>query len=134
MENNGMSALPRSYMRQRSARVKFQGALLAIVQLHNGSHLRAPVHQLSANGGLLHVLDPLAEQVEVALHVGSITVRSRAEMLDPMWATRGYLQPFRFTEMPSKQQAQLKQDLESLLRKGRGRRNVGLQWNLVPRS
>lgn len=133
MQKNDSCALPRSYMRQRSARVKFQGCLLALVQLENGSHLRVPVHQLSANGGLLSVSDPLSdrEPVEVALHIGSTTLRTKAEMLDPMWATNGYLQPFRFSGLPSKQQAQLKQDLESLLKKGRGRRAIGLQWNLA---
>jgi hypothetical protein len=136
MEKKNLSALPRSYMRQRSARVKFLGSLLALVQLDNGSHLRVPVHQLSANGGLLNMADPLGESVhvEVALHVGSTTVRSQAEMLYPMWATRGCLQPFRFTGLPTKQQARLQQDLESLLKKGRGRRAVGLQWNLAAPS
>lgn len=133
MQKTELSALPHSYMRQRSARVKFQGSLLALVQLANGSHLRVPVHQLSANGGLLNMADPLGEsaRVEVALHVGSTTLRSQAEMLGPMWATRGCLQPFRFTGLAAKQQAQLKNDLESLLKRGRGRRALGLQWNLT---
>jgi hypothetical protein len=133
MEKNGLSALPHSYMRQRSARVRFQGSLLALLQLDNGSHLRVPVHQLSANGGLLHMTDPLIEsvRVEVALHVGSTTLRSQVEMLYPMWATRGCLQPFRFTGLPTNQQAQLKQDLESLLKKARGRRAIGLQWDIA---
>ncbi len=123
---------PHSFLRQRSARVKFQGSLLAIVRLQNGSHVRVPVHQLSANGGLLNLADPLADRtrVEVAVHVGSSTIRSQAEMLDAMWATRGCLQPFRFTDISGQQQEQLKQNLEGLLKKGRGRRTVGLQWNL----
>ncbi len=132
MERN--DSLPRSYMRQRSARVKFRGSLLALVQLENGSHMQVPVHQLSANGGLLNLTEPLPGRgrIEVALHVGTTTLRTQAEMLDPMWATRGYMQPFRFTGLPVKQQAQLKQDLETLLKKGRGRRAIGLQWNLAP--
>jgi hypothetical protein len=133
MQTKSLSALPRSYMRQRSARVKFQGSLLALVQLENGSHLRVPVHQLSANGGLLKVANPLmeSEKVEVALHLGSTTLRSEAEMLGPMWATHGYFQPFRFTGMPTTKQVELKQNLESLLKMGRGRRAIGLQWTLA---
>jgi hypothetical protein len=127
------SPFPHSYMRQRSARVKFQGSLLALVQLENGNHLRVPVHQLSANGGLLKVVDPLleSEKVHVALHLGSTTLRSEAEMLGPMWATRGYFQPFRFTGLAIGKQAELKQNLETLLKMGRGRRAIGLQWTLA---
>jgi len=133
MQQNDFSALPHSFMRQRSARVKFQGSMLALVQLENGSHLRVPVHQLSANGGLLRIADPLSEKekVQVALHVGSTTLRSEAEILSAMWATRGYLQPFRFTGLPTHKQAELRQTLESLLKKGRGRRAIGLQWTLA---
>jgi hypothetical protein len=132
MQIQPSSVLSPSYMRKRSARVKFQGSLLALVQLENGSHLRVPVHQLSANGGLLKMTDPLIEsvKVQVALHVGSTTLRSEAEMLGPMWATHGYFQPFRFTGLPNTKQAELKQNLESLLKMGRGRRALGLQWTL----
>lgn len=121
-----------SYMRQRAARVKFGGSVLAIVKLEDGTHLRVPVHQLSANGCLLNLAEPLKENlsVDVALRVGSATLRSGAEALGPMWATRGYLQPFRFTNLASDQQGLLKQQLQSLLSKNRGRRAVGLQWNL----
>ena len=136
MEMTRASALPQSYLRQRSARVKFQGSLLALVQLENGSHLRVPVHQLSANGGLLKMAEPLttSEKVQVALHVGSTTLRSEAEMLGPMWATHGYFQPFRFTGLAGKKQVELKQNLESFLRMGRGRRAIGLQWTLAGAS
>ncbi|HVO64688.1 MAG TPA: hypothetical protein VMT53_27450 [Terriglobales bacterium] len=133
MQKIDVAALPHSYMRRRSARVKFQGSLLALVQLDNGSHLRVPVHQLSSNGGLLKIADPLgeSEKVEVALHVGSTTLRGEAEMLEPMWATTGYLQPFRFTDLPAKKQTELKQNLECLLKAGRGRRAIGLHWTLA---
>ena len=133
MEMMRASALPHSYLRQRSARVKFQGSLLALLELENGSHVRVPVHQLSANGGLLKLAEPLteSEKVQVALHVGSTTLRSEAEMLGPMWATRGYFQPFRFTGLAGKKQVELKQNLESLLKRGRGRRVIGLQWTLA---
>lgn len=133
MEMMRASALPHSYLRQRSARVKFQGSLLALLELENGSHVRVPVHQLSANGGLLKLAEPLteSEKVQVALHVGSTTLRSEAEMLGPMWATHGYFQPFRFTGLAGKKQVELKQNLESLLKRGRGRRVIGLQWTLA---
>ena len=133
MQNNGIAALPHSYLRQRTARVKFQGSLLALIQLDNGSALRVPVHQLSANGGLLHMPDPIAERlkVHVALHVGSTTLRSQAEMLKAMWATRGCLQPFRFTDLGVNKRTELKENLEILLKKGRGRRALKLQWSLA---
>ncbi len=133
MPTNDFSALPQSFMRKRSARVKFQGSLLALLQLDDGTHLRVAIHQLSANGGLLQVADPLTEKekVQVALHVGSTTLRSEAEMLGAMWATRGYLQPFRFTGLAPTKQSELKQNLEFLLKSGRGRRAIGVHWSLA---
>ena len=56
------STLPHPYLRRRSAGVEFQGPFLALVQLHNKSHLRVSVDQLSANGGLLSITNPLTER------------------------------------------------------------------------
>ncbi|MBV8892753.1 MAG: hypothetical protein JO266_12425 [Acidobacteria bacterium] len=76
--------------------------------------------------------DPLHARTPVIIvfHIGSSTLRSQAEMLDPVWATRGYLQPFRFTALAGQQEQQLKQELESPLRSARRRRSLSLQWEL----
>lgn len=103
--------------RSRANRVKLLGTVLALVQLKNGHRVRAKLHQLSPDGGVLHIPEPLDEavDVEVLFHVGSTTVRNRAEMLGPMWATKGCLQAFRFTDLSDHDRTQLQNDLAGFL-------------------
>lgn len=105
---------------QRSTRVKLGGSILALVLLENGRQIRARLSQLSVNGGLLSMENPLDEgiQVTVLFHVGTTSVRCRAGMLFPMWATQGCLQPFRFLELSEEYRAGLSRELESLVRAG----------------
>lgn len=72
---------------------------------------------LSITGGLLNVASPLDEgiKVELIFHVGESTVRSKARMLFPMWATQGYLQPFEFSGLNEKERRSLGIDLQRLL-------------------
>jgi hypothetical protein len=87
----------------RPFRVKLRGSVLLLVQLPNGRHLRAALHQLSITGGVIHLEKPLDENipVEIIFHIEKATIRGTAQMLFPMWATQGWMQPFRFTELPS---------------------------------
>ncbi len=48
-------------------------------------------------------------------HVGGSTIRSKAAMLFPMWATQGCLQPFEFTDLGEDDRLKLKADLERFL-------------------
>lgn len=50
----------------------------------------------------MNVEKPLDEklQVELIFQLGEATIREKAEMMFPMWATQGWLQPFRFIEVP----------------------------------
>ena len=65
----------------------------------------------------MHLDNPLDEgiKVEVIFHVGNSTVRSKARMLFPMWATQGYLQPFEFTDLDDEDRCNLQVDLQRLL-------------------
>jgi hypothetical protein len=101
----------------RAPRVKLAGTVLSLVRLENGRQTRGKLHQLSITGGLLHLETPLDEgiKVEVIFHVGSSTVRSKARMLFPMWATQGYLQPFEFAELDEEDRCNLRVDLQRLL-------------------
>ncbi len=54
-------------------------------------------------------------KVEVIFHVGESTVRSKARMLFPMWATQGYLQPFEFAGLDEEDRCNLQVDLQRLL-------------------
>jgi hypothetical protein len=112
-----MSSAASLQRENRGARVKLGGTVLAIVQLQNRRQIRSKLHQLSVNGGLLHLEQPLAEgiRVELLFHVGNTTVRNQVEMLFPMWATRGCLQPFRFKDMNDALRGQLEAELKALL-------------------
>jgi len=104
----------------RGSRVKLGGSVLALVLLENGRQIRGRMSQLSVNGGLVSLERPLDEaiQVTVLFHVGGTSIRCRARMLFPMWATQGCLQPFRFVELPEADRASLNRELESLVRAG----------------
>jgi hypothetical protein len=102
---------------KRSSRVKLGGSILAVVLLENGRQVRARMHQLSGNGGLLHLDEPLDESIRVELifHVCETSFRTPAEMLFPMWATKGCLQPFRFVELSELERDQLSKELDTML-------------------
>jgi hypothetical protein len=109
-----MSADP---SQRRAVRVKLRGSVLVLVRLPNRRQLRAALHQLSTTGGLIHLEKPLDEKIEVELifHLDGATIRGQAQMLFPMWATQGWLQPFRFTELSEASQESLGTSLESFL-------------------
>src|ERR1700676_1654872 len=103
----------------RSLRVKVGGSILVLVLLENGRQIRGRVNQLSVNGGLLSLEHPLDEAIRgtVVFHLG-FSVRCRAQMLFPMWATQGCLQPFRFLDLSEASRAGLNRELENLVRAG----------------
>ena len=113
-----MAQAPQSQREKRGARVKLGGSVLALLQLQNRRQIRGRLNQLSCNGGLLQLDQPLDEGIviEVLFHVGSTTVRSKAQMLFPMWATKGCLQPFRVKDIPDDIRTSLEQDLIALLK------------------
>ena len=102
---------------RRAPRVKLAGTVLALLRLENGRQVRARLHQLSTTGGLLHLEKALDEgiKVEVMFHIGTCTVRSKAVVLFPMWATQGCMQPFEFAELGDQERCQLELDLQKFL-------------------
>jgi hypothetical protein len=109
---------PKSHLHEdrESPRVKLGGSVLAVVLLENGRQVRAKLHQLSGSGGVMHLEKPLDEGiiVEAIFHVDSV-YRLKCELLFPMWATNGYLQPFRFHELPEADAQRLQTTLQKLL-------------------
>jgi hemerythrin superfamily protein len=105
---------------QRSSRVKLGGSVLALVLLENGRQIRARMNQLSVNGGLLSLERPLDEGIKVTalFHVGATSIRTRAESLFPMWATKGCFQPIRFLDLPEQDRISLAKELEAMVRAG----------------
>src|ERR1700691_3037871 len=98
---------------QRGARVKLGGSILALVLLENGRQIRGRMNQLSVNGGLVSLENPLDESIRVTVlfHLGSTSIRCRAQVLFPMWPTQGCLQPFRFLELADDSRARLSREL-----------------------
>ncbi|MGB8013936.1 MAG: hypothetical protein WCF68_20145 [Terriglobales bacterium] len=105
---------------QRGTRVKLAGSILALVLLENGRQVRGRMNQLSINGGLVSFEHPLNEGIRVTIlfHVGCTSIRCSAQMLFPMWATQGCLQPFRFAQLPEDARASLSRELETMVRAG----------------
>lgn len=115
-----MSSGSTSQKGHRASRVKLRGSILALVLLENGRQIRGRMNQLSVNGGLLSLDHPLDEAIRVTVlfHVGVTSVRCRVQMLFPMWATKGCLQPFRFVELPEDSRTGLNKELEKLVQAG----------------
>lgn len=101
----------------RPFRVKLRGSVLALVRLPNRRSVRAAIHQLSTSGGIIHLEKPLDEKLEIEMifHIGETTIRSKAQMLFPMWATQGWMQPFRFMDLSDASRETLDRCLKSFL-------------------
>jgi hypothetical protein len=112
-----MAKLTQPKTTTRAPRVKLAGTVLSLLLLENGRQLCARLHQVSTSGGLLHVKEPLDEgiKVELAFHVGKTTVRGKARLFFPMWATQGCLQPFAFDSLAEEDVRKLQGDLQKLL-------------------
>ena len=97
----------------RPFRVRLRGSILVLIRLPNRRQVRGKLHQLSTSGGLMNVEQPLDEklQVELIFHLGETTVRETAEIMFPMWATQGWLQPFRFVNLPEEHKSLLEANL-----------------------
>jgi hypothetical protein len=104
----------------RPFRVKLRGSVLVLVRLPNKRDVRAAFHQLSTSGGVIHLEKPLDEKlhVEMIFHLRDTTIRSKAQMLFPMWATQGWMQPFRFVDLSDANRDSLDANLKSFLGEG----------------
>ncbi|HKU25579.1 MAG TPA: hypothetical protein VJQ54_08920 [Candidatus Sulfotelmatobacter sp.] len=104
-------------MVQRPFRVKLRGSVLVLMRLPNKRAIRGAFHQLSITGGVIHLEKPLEEKLEVELifHLREQTIRSKAQLLFPMWATQGWMQPFRFVDLPDASRDLLDVSLKSFL-------------------
>lgn len=116
-ESTAREASAESKVTPRPFRVKLRGSVLVLVRLPNKRSLRAAFHQLSTTGGVIHLEQPLDEKLEVELifHLGETTIRGKAQMLFPMWATQGWMQPFRFVELSEADLAVLDTNLKAFI-------------------
>jgi hypothetical protein len=104
-------------LNDRPFRVKLRGSVLVLIRLPNKRQLRAALHQLSTSGGVINLEKPLDEKIEVELifHIDRSTIRGKAQMLFPMWATQGWMQPFRFVELTDTDRDALQENLQSFI-------------------
>lgn len=104
-------------LNQRPFRVKLRGSVLALLRLPNRRDVRSAIHQISITGGVVHVEKPLDENltVEMIFHMGGATIRAKAQLLFPMWATQGWMQPFRFLELSNESRENLGASLKALV-------------------
>ena len=107
----------RPIVQDRPFRVKLRGSVLTLIRLPNQRQIRGKLHQLSVSGGLVHLEKPLDEKlkVEFIFHLGTNTIREQAEIMFPMWATQGWLQPFRFVGLPEASRNVLETSLQSFV-------------------
>jgi hypothetical protein len=107
----------RNQLSDRPFRVKLRGSVLVLLRLPNRRSLRGALHQLSTSGGVIHLEKPLDEKLEVELifHLHKTTIRGKAQMLFPMWATQGWMQPFRFVNLADADRESLDANLKSFL-------------------
>lgn len=75
------------------------------------------LHMISVSGGQVKISKPLDEGIRVTLvfHIGGTSLRVKAKMLFPMWATNGWLQPFQFVDLTDEDREQLQSELKALL-------------------
>jgi len=106
-----------SKLNDRPFRVKLRGSVLVLVRLPNRRAVRAAIHQLSTSGGVIHLEKPLDEKLEVELifHLHETTIHGKAQMLFPMWATQGWMQPFRFVDLSDADREGLDANLKSFI-------------------
>jgi hypothetical protein len=111
--------------RRRASRVKLGGSIAVLMLLENGRQIRGRMNQLSLNGGLVSIEQPVDEGIPVTVlfHLGCTSVRCRAQMMFPMWATKGCFQPFRFLDLPEASRASLNRELKDLVRSGATQRD-----------
>jgi hypothetical protein len=112
-------ATPAPTLTARPFRVKLRGSILVLIRLPNRRQVRGKLHQLSTTGGLVNIEKPLDEklQVEFIFHLGETTIREKVEMMFPMWATQGWLQPFRFVDLPEEHRNTLEANLQMLIQR-----------------
>jgi hypothetical protein len=113
----GPSAAGAARGQDRPFRVKLRGSVLTLMRLPNRREIRGKLHQLSTTGGLMHLEKPLDEKLEVELifHISETTIRQKAQMMFPMWATQGWLQPFRFIDLPETSKNALETSLQQFV-------------------
>lgn len=93
------------------------GAIAALVMMEDGERAKGKLQTISLTGGLLRMMRALEQGdfVEIAFQTQSGPVHGMAEMLGPMRASEGVLQPFRFVALGDDDHRNLTMIVDSVL-------------------
>jgi hypothetical protein len=114
-----MTHFPQPHPQRRATRIHLGGAILALVMLEDGQRAKGKLQTISVTGGLLRLGKPLGQGdfVEIAFQTQSGPVHGMAEMLNPVRAVEGVLQPFRFIALGDDDHRALRMVVDSALDK-----------------
>ena len=115
-----MSSTATTQKGPRGSRVKLGGSILAMVLLENGRQIRGRMNQLSVNGGLLSLEQPLDEGIEVTVvfHLGLPAFGAARACCFPCGRLRDACSLSAFWNCRTRTAASLNRELETLVRAG----------------
>lgn len=129
-----MTHFPQPNPSRRAPRIHLGGAIPALVLAEDGQRAKGKLQTVSATGGMLRLGRALEQGdfVEIAFQTQSGPVRGMAEMLVPVRASEGILQPFRFIALGDDDHRNLRMVVDSVTdRSFQGIRSS--QW-IAPKS
>jgi hypothetical protein len=93
------------------------GAVAVTVRCQGSTRIEARLHEISTSGGVIFLDEAIEERTHVMLVFENPAglIKENAEMLPPHWATKGCLQPFRFTDPNERSQRRLQGTMSHLL-------------------
>lgn len=93
-----MTHFPHANSRRRATRIKFGDSVSVLVLQQDGNRTKGKLQTISVTGGLVRLPQAMSagDLVEVGFQTDSGPVHGMAEMLAPVAAANGALQPFRF--------------------------------------
>lgn len=111
-----MSQFFQSRPPRRAPRITLREPVVVTIQLENRRQIFAQLHQVSITGGLLELSTCLEERIWVGLtlRIGSSVVRPTAEMMFPLRAAAGYLQPYRITRIRDEERQMLDREITEM--------------------
>jgi len=112
-----MTHFPQPHPQRRAPRIHLGGSIGALVLNEDGHRAKAKLQTVSITGGMLRLAQALAngDFVEIAFQTQSGPVHGMAEMLVPMRASEGVLQPFRFIALGDDDHRNLRMTVDSVM-------------------
>jgi hypothetical protein len=112
-----MTHFPQPHPQRRAPRIHLGGSIAALVLNEDGQRAKGKLQSVSVTGGMLRLAEALehGDFVEIAFQTQSGPVHGMAEMLGPLRATEGVLQPFRFVALGDDDHRNLRMTVDSVM-------------------